>query len=253
MGAGGAATSLPVLQFFEDIGIPIMEGYGLTETSPVITAGSVDFANRRLGTVGVPIRGVDVKIVDPATLQPLPSDTDGEITVTGPIVMKGYRNNQKANDEVFFQLNGQRYFRTGDLGRMVEGKFLKITGRIKEQFKLENGKFVVPAPLEDIFSRGPMLLQSFLYGENKKFTILLVVPNYIEVEKWAKAKHPELVPLLPKEPKNVLDLGKDPEENKRLQQLFESPAFTMKVSREVFPSPSPSPNHTHALSSDYST
>jgi long-chain acyl-CoA synthetase len=80
MGAGGAATSLPVLQFFEDIGIPIMEGYGLTETSPVITAGSLDFSNRRLGCVGVPLQGVDVKIIDPATGEVLPADTDGEVS-----------------------------------------------------------------------------------------------------------------------------------------------------------------------------
>jgi long-subunit acyl-CoA synthetase (AMP-forming) len=147
--------------------------------------------------------------------------------------MKGYRNNPKANEEVFFQLNGNRYFRTGDLGRMVEGKFLKITGRIKEQFKLENGKFVVPAPVEDIFTRGPMILQAFLYGENKKFTVLLIVPNYVEIEKWMKDKQPELLPLLPKDPKNFMDLGKDPEENKRFEQLFQNPAFIGKVSREV--------------------
>ena len=147
--------------------------------------------------------------------------------------MKGYRKNPKANEEVFFQLNGQRYFRTGDLGRMVEGRFLKITGRIKEQFKLENGKFVVPAPIEDIFARGPMILQSFLYGHNKKYTILLIVPNYIEVTKWAKAKHPDLVPLLPKDPAHILGLGKDEEENKKLLQLFQSPAFVNKITREV--------------------
>jgi long-subunit acyl-CoA synthetase (AMP-forming) len=80
MAAGGAATSLPVLQFFEDIGIPIMEGYGLTETSPIITLGTVDWSARRLGCVGVPIPGVTVRIVDPETLQQLPSDTDGEVS-----------------------------------------------------------------------------------------------------------------------------------------------------------------------------
>lgn len=116
---------------------------------------------------------------------------------------------------------------------MVEGKFLKITGRIKEQFKLENGKFVVPAPLEDIYARGPMILQSFLYGDNKKYTVLLVVPNYVEIEKWAKARHPELVPLLPKDPAQILNLGRDEAENEKLRKLFESPAFIIKVTREV--------------------
>lgn len=79
MGAGGAATSLPVLQFFEDIGIPVIEGYGLTETAPIITAGSVDFSNRRLGCVGVPLPGQDVRIIDPNTNEVLGNDTDGEV------------------------------------------------------------------------------------------------------------------------------------------------------------------------------
>jgi len=233
MGAGGAATSLPVLQFFEDIGIPVIEGYGLTETAPIITAGSVDFSNRRLGCVGVPLPGQDVRIIDPNTNEVLGNDTDGEIVASGPNVMKGYRNNPKANEEVFLQIDNKRFFRTGDLGRLVEGKYLKITGRIKEQFKLENGKFVVPAPLEDIFSRGPMILQSFLYGDNKKYTILLIVPNFIEIENWAKAKHPDLLPFLPKDVKNVADLGKNDEENTKLLKLYQSDAFIKKVSYEI--------------------
>ena len=80
IGAGGAAAGLEVLQFFEDIGLPVIEGYGLSETAPTVTAGSVDWENRRLGCVGVPLPGVDVKIVDPETLQPLPADTDGEVS-----------------------------------------------------------------------------------------------------------------------------------------------------------------------------
>jgi len=188
MAAGGAATSLPVLQFFEDIGIPIMEGYGLTETSPIVTAGTVSWENRRLGCVGVPIPGVKVRIMDPETLQEMPSDTDGEITCSGPVVMTGYRKNQKANDEVFYQHEGARYFRTGDMGRMVEGKFLKITGRIKEQFKLENGKYVVPAPLEDVFTRSPYILQLFICGTNHPHPIALVVPNWANLLPWCEKK-----------------------------------------------------------------
>lgn len=233
-GAGGAATSPLVLQFFEDIGIPVMEGYGLTETSPVITAGSYDWSQRRLGTVGCPLNNVDVKIVDPDTLQPLPADTDGEITCTGPNVMKGYRNNQKANDEVFFQLDGKRYFRTGDMGRMVEGRFLKITGRIKEQFKLINGKFVVPAPLEDIFARGPFIAQSFIYGNNQQYTIALFVPNYLEISAWAtKRSKADILALLPKDMKNLINIGKDPEEVKKLEELFRHPDFIRKVTKEI--------------------
>ena len=102
--------------------------------------------------------------------------------------MTGYRKNQKANDEVFYQHEGARYFRTGDMGRMVEGKFLKITGRIKEQFKLENGKYVVPAPLEDVFTRSPYILQLFICGTNHPHPIALVVPNWANLLPWCEKK-----------------------------------------------------------------
>eukprot|EP01040_Poterioochromonas_malhamensis_P003295 gene3295-3513_t len=253
VGAGGAAAGMEVLHFFEDIGLSVIEGYGLTETSPVVTAGSVDWEYRRLGCVGVPIHGIDVKIVDPTTLQPVPNDTDGEITVSGPIVMKGYHNNPQATEEVFFTYNNQRYFRTGDLGRLVEGKFLKITGRIKEQFKLENGKFVVPAPLEDIFSRGPFIAQSFLYGVNRPYTILFVVPNYQEWSQWAnssflskagegggnegakRSDKKEIAALLPKDIAKALpsEIGKNEDDLRLLQQFVQHPAFIRKVTKEI--------------------
>jgi long-chain acyl-CoA synthetase len=134
MASGGAATSIEVLQFFEDIGIPICEGYGLTETSPVISASQISWSKRRLGTCGLPMINLDVRILDPETNEERQYDNDGEICVSGPSVMTGYRNNQAANNEVFFMKDGKRFFRTGDLGRMVEGKFLKITGRIKGKF-----------------------------------------------------------------------------------------------------------------------
>lgn len=124
MGSGGAATSLKVLQFFEDIGIPITEGYGLTETSPVITSSKIGWTTRRLGCVGVPLDGVTVKITDPDSMEDITSTgMDGEICVAGPNVMKGYRKNKAANDEVFFYGNwdGKKYFKTGDMGRIVDG------------------------------------------------------------------------------------------------------------------------------------
>jgi long-chain acyl-CoA synthetase len=186
MSAGGAATSVEVLQFFEDIGISICEGYGLTETAPVISTGGNNWNTRRLGCVGVPLPGNTVYIRDPETGAELPADTDGEICVAGRNVMKGYRNNEAANEEVFFQANGKKFFRTGDLGRMVEGKFLKVTGRIKEQFKLENGKYVVPAPLEDALTRSQFIAQTFLYGDNKPHTVVLVVGDAIELRAWGQ-------------------------------------------------------------------
>ena len=154
--------------------------------------------------------------------------------------MRGYHKKPEATAEVFFQLNGQRYFRTGDLGRMVEGKFLKITGRIKEQFKLENGKYVVPAPLEDIFARGPLIAQSFLYGLNKKHTVLLVVPNYPE---WSalleKKKKDQLSSLLPREAlqkhgNNMIGLSISSEQEKaNVEKLFQDSYFIHKITKEV--------------------
>jgi len=185
MASGGAATALPVVQFFEDVGIPICEGYGLTETAPVITAGANNWESRRLGCSGVVLEGNTVKILDPETRAEMPPNTDGEVCCAGPNVMVGYRNNEAANAEVFFYLDGQRFFRTGDLGRMVDNKFLKITGRIKEQFKLENGKYVVPAPLEDAICRSQFIAQTMLFGDNKIHTVLLVVPELAELRAWA--------------------------------------------------------------------
>ena len=186
--SGGAATSLPVLHFFEDIGIPICEGYGLTETSPVITSNLAGWGNRRLGTAGIALPNVDLRIVDPETKADMPPGQDGEICAAGPNIMTGYRNNAKANDEVFFFKDGKKFFRTGDLGRMIDGKYLKITGRIKEQYKLENGKYVVPAPLEDALARSQFISQAFLFGDNKPYNVTLIVPDYLELKPWAEKK-----------------------------------------------------------------
>ena len=186
--SGGAATSLPVLQFFEDIGIPICEGYGLTETSPVITSNLAGWGNRRLGTAGIALPSVDLRIVDPETKADMPAGKDGEICAAGPNIMTGYRNNLKANDEVFFYKDGKKFFRTGDLGKMIDGKFLKITGRIKEQYKLENGKYVVPAPLEDALARSQFIAQAFLFGDNKPYNVTLIVPDFLELKPWAEKK-----------------------------------------------------------------
>ena len=144
--------------------------------------------------------------------------------------MVGYRRNPEANAEAFYEHDGKRFFRTGDMGRMVEGKFLKITGRIKEQFKLENGKYVVPAPMEDAFSRSPFIAQCFLNGHNKPHTIALLVPNMAEVTAWVNqnkdGKTKELVSLLPT-PKQLTDASV------ATIPLFNHPAFAAKVNDEV--------------------
>eukprot|EP01039_Chlorochromonas_danica_P004035 gene4035-4413_t len=205
---GGAKLDPLVMRFFEDIGIPITDGYGLTETSPVVSLSGMDRFKRRYGTTGVVLPGSDVRIVDPESLQDVGDEHDGEIVVHGPHVMQGYHNNKKATAEAFFARHVESgkvlsyesylklpaseqgpggyklYFRTGDQGRLIEQKFLKITGRIKEQYKLLNGKYVVPSPVEDVLNRFQGMQQCFLYGNNQQYNILLVVPNYAEIKNF---------------------------------------------------------------------
>jgi long-chain acyl-CoA synthetase len=144
--------------------------------------------------------------------------------------MKGYHKNPKANEESFITLpsNGKRYFRTGDQGRF-DGKYLHITGRISEQFKLKNGKFIVPALLEDICTRGPLIGQAFVCGLNQSKTVMLIVPNYLELAVWAKENnYSDFLSLLPKNPLKITD-----DETKKIELLFSKKEFIKAVSNEV--------------------
>mmetsp|Transcript_11136 Transcript_11136/g.14550 ORF Transcript_11136/g.14550 Transcript_11136/m.14550 type:complete len:695 (-) Transcript_11136:339-2423(-) len=180
---GGAATGMDVLKFFDNIGIPICEGYGLTETSPLIAVNSPDPKLRRLGTVGMPLDGVEVKIMLGG--KEMPAGTEGEICVSGDNVMIGYRNNKEATDEVITFVDGKRFFRTGDLGALDAENMLRITGRLKEQYKLENGKYVVPGPIEAALQGSRYITQAVLYGDNRQYNVALVVPDWQLVADWA--------------------------------------------------------------------
>jgi long-chain acyl-CoA synthetase len=168
--SGGAAISKEVAEFIDSLGIMVYEGYGLTETSPIATANWPN--NRKIGSIGKPIPGVKVKISD-----------DGEIIVYGPNVMQGYHNRKEENDAVFTPDGG---FRTGDMGKMDDEGFVYITGRLKEQYKLENGKYVVPTPLEEQLKLSPLVLNVMVYGDNKPYNVALVVANLGPVQKWAE-------------------------------------------------------------------
>ena len=109
---------------------------------------------------------------------------DGEIVVKGPNVMKGYHNLPEETKEV---MTDDGAFRTGDLGRLDSDGYLFITGRLKEQYKLENGKYVVPAPLEELLQLSPFITQAFIHGANKLFNVALVVPDRVAIEKWAQS------------------------------------------------------------------
>ncbi len=179
--SGGAALAREVAEFIDNIGITVYEGYGLTETSPVATTNTP--TDRRIGTVGKPLPGVEIYICD-EDQKPLPPETDGEVVVIGPNVMRGYHGLPEATDAVIFELNGKRAFRTGDMGRLSADGYLSITGRFKEQYKLENGKYVVPTVLEEQIKLSGLISQAFIYGDNKPYNVCLLVPDADAAGDW---------------------------------------------------------------------
>jgi long-chain acyl-CoA synthetase len=181
--SGSAALSTDVAEFVDALGIDGYEGYGLTETSPVVSMNRPEA--RKLGSVGKVIPGVSV-VID-RTVSP---DADsGEIIVYGPNVMKGYNNRPEENAKALMPDGG---FRTGDLGRLDEDGYLAITGRIKEQYKLENGKYVMPSPLEERLKLSPYVANAMLFGENRPFNVAIIVPDMEAVRSWARDNHVEL-------------------------------------------------------------
>ena len=185
--SGGAALSREVAEFIDDMNILVYEGYGLTETSPIATANFPGPNNRKIGTIGKPIPGVKIFICD-EDQNVLPDEQDGEIVVVGPNVMKGYYKRPDADEEVMTTVNGERAFRTGDMGRRGADGFIRITGRFKEQYKLENGKYVSPSPLEEQMKLSGFISQAMLFGFNKPHNIAVVVPDMESLVKWAKQK-----------------------------------------------------------------
>jgi len=169
---GSAACQVKLLRLFTAAKIIVMEGYGLTETSPVISVNRFEEANRRFGTVGTVIKDVEVKLAE-----------DGEIICRGPNVMMGYYKHPELNDEVI----KDGWFHTGDIGTFVDDKFLKITDRKKEIFKISGGKYVAPLPIENIMKESPFIEQIMVVGSNEKFTGAIIVPAFEKVkEHFAK-------------------------------------------------------------------
>merc|ERR1711939_447012 len=148
------------LEFMENLGIRMSEGYGLTETAPVVSVTNLNPHLRILGTVGRALPGVDVKLMmDGQEVQP--GEGEGELWVSGPNVMQGYWQRPKETDEVIvYDEQGKRWFRTGDVASLIDGEHIKITGRIKEQYKLENGKYVVPGPIEEAMCLNRLVAQA---------------------------------------------------------------------------------------------
>jgi long-chain acyl-CoA synthetase len=172
--SGAAALSPDVAEFIQMVGFSCYEGYGLTETSPLVAAnGWSGPGTSKLRCVGRVANGVEVTIDTDAWDDPDRPD-EGEIIVTGPNVMLGYWNNEEATKEVIVKPGT---FRTGDLGKLTPDGYLSITGRVKSQFKLENGKYVSPAPLEENVKLSPLVEQAALDGRNMLKTYLIVHPE----------------------------------------------------------------------------
>jgi long-chain acyl-CoA synthetase len=174
---GSAACQERLARIFSAAQVVIMEGYGLTETSPVVTVNRFESTNRRIGTVGPLIHGVEVKLAD-----------DGEILVRGANVMMGY---YKHPDLTADTMDGD-WFKTGDIGDWVDGRFLKITDRKKEIFKTSGGKYVAPQAIENKMKESPYIEQMMVTGNGRKFVGALVIPSFMQVRKFLKEKHPAL-------------------------------------------------------------
>lgn len=178
---GGAALEPDVGRFIDALGLTVYEGYGLTETSPIVSANCP--RHRRFGSAGRVLPGVRVTIDRAGNESP-----EGEIVVYGPNVMKGYHNRPDESGA----LRADGGLRTGDLGHLDEDGYLFITGRLKEQFKLQNGKYVMPSPLEDKLKISPYIANVVIYGDNKPYCVALVVVDVARVHRWAKDQGFEL-------------------------------------------------------------
>ena len=187
---GSATMNVEIGHFFSDMGIPVYDCYGLTETTPAVTMNCP--AAHRPGSVGRPIDQVTVEI-DRLFLDE--NADDGEIIVYGPNVMQGYNNKPDATREVMTTDGG---FRTGDRGRLDEDGFLFITGRIKEQYKLENGKYVFPAALEEEIKLLPWVENAMVYGEGRPYNVCMIVPDFQVLEKYARENQ------LPEDPSRLV-------------------------------------------------
>ena len=173
--SGGAALQPRLARVFWAAKIFVLEGYGLTETSPVVAVNNTNLENAvRIGTVGPVIEGVQVKIAE-----------DGEILCKGPNVMKGYYKRPDLTAEV---IDADGFFHTGDIGVLENGRFLKITDRKKEIFKTSGGKYVAPQALENKFKESPFIEQMMVVGENRRFASALVVPAFAHLKSWCAIK-----------------------------------------------------------------
>jgi len=180
--SGGAPLGREIATWYADIGIRIHEGYGLTETSPVIAVNNPIY--HRLGSVGKPVSNVEIKIAP-----------DGELLVRGPSIFKGYWRMPEETANAF----EEGWFKTGDIASLDADGFLSITDRKKDLIKTSGGKFIAPQPIENSLKANLLVTEAALLGDKRKFPAVLIVPNFAELEEWAQhhgvkfSSHKELV------------------------------------------------------------
>ncbi len=174
IGCGGAALQPRLARLFWAANLPVFEGYGLTETSPILSVNYSKPGETKIGSVGPILHGVEVKIAE-----------DGEILAKGPNLMLGYYKDPVQTAEV---IDEEGWFHTGDIGLLEDGKFLKITDRKKEIFKISNGKYIAPQQIENKLKESFYIQQTMVVGENQKFASALIIPNFSALTEWAR-KH----------------------------------------------------------------
>jgi long-chain acyl-CoA synthetase len=233
--SGGAPLSKDLVEFFWAVGVPIYQGYGLTETSPVLTS---NYPKNRVGSSGKPIPNVQLRIAE-----------DGEILAKGPCVMQGYFKNPEATREV---IDKEGWFHTGDIGYLDKDDYLFITDRKKDLIKTAAGKFVAPQPIENALKTSPYILNAMVIGDKRKFVVALLVPNLTTVSAKAQeqgikfasnaelAAHPWVHALIDSEVKRLTANLAQYESIKRFALLPEdftfdngSLTFTLKLKRRV--------------------
>ena len=173
--SGGSSIQEKIVRCFTAAGFQLCEGYGMTETSPVIAVNNPVDKLVIIGTVGQPIDGTEIKFLD-----------DGEILTRGPHVMMGYYKDPKQTSEI---IDEEGWLHTGDIGCLVDGRFLKITDRKKEMFKLNNGKYIAPQAIETKLKESPLIEQCIVYGENHKYPSAIIIPNFNALKDVVKESH----------------------------------------------------------------
>lgn len=213
MTTAASACPMKILRTFNAAGIRVREGYGLSEASPALTFNEFDDVHTMLGTVGLVLEGVELRIEPSAEYRP----GEGEIIATSPGIMEGYYKQPEKTAEMIRTINGERWLVTGDVGMFVEGpggrKFLKITDRKKELIKTSGGKYVAPTPIESTFKEHRLVEQAMVVGENLKFVSALLVPSETGLKEWCE-KHD--IPWT-----NLPDMIQNPKVLERYQMLVD--------------------------------